>query len=338
MAEILGIAELIPIKVYVWANTDDARQVERILSEGFEESVVTGGTRVLADLVHIYQPSRWVIRHELTHVLTKIAGEGPYGDLPAWLDEGTATISEDDWRSRRGAVLDWAIENDRLLPLRSMESTSNRPDEVDLFYGQSAALVTWLIAEFGQDKMAELFAVFKAGSNVENALLEVYGMGRDAIDDAWRASVGLPPRERGEDRSTEIEDEVISGPEIADEEDQADADPGAGDEQEQAAQEQAAEPAAGDQAESGSGSQSEEQQPEQAEAVSGSSRSQAEIDERRAEIDRRQQERRPAPVFDVAGEFRWEYVLVGVAGALLLISAVWLVRVLTPRSERPSGL
>jgi hypothetical protein len=278
------------------------------------------------------------MRHELTHVLTKIAGEGPYGDLPAWLDEGMATISEEDWQSRRGAVLDWAIENDRVLPLRGMEATSNRPDQVDLFYGQSAAIVTWLIEEYGPEKMAELFSTFKAGSNVENALVAVYGVGRDAIDDAWRASVGLPPRERGEDRSTEIEDEVISGPQIAGEEDQSDAAAGARDDQQQSSQQQAAEPAAGDQAASDTGSQSQADQSQQAEAVSGSSRSQAEIDERRAEIDRRQQERRPAPVFDVAGEFRWEYVLVGVAGALLLISAVWLVRVLTPRSERPSDL
>ncbi len=337
MTALMGIEELIPIKVYVWANTDDARQVERIVSEGFEESVVTGGTRVLADLVHIYQPSRWVIRHELTHVLTKIAGEGPYGDLPAWLDEGTATLSEDDWFSRRGAALNWAIENDRLLSLRSMEATSNRPDQVDLFYGQSAAMVAWLVDQFGREKMAQLFAVFKRGSSVENALIEVYGMGRDEVEDAWRESVGLAPRERGDDMSTEIEDEVISGPQIADEDGQGES----GDESdadEQSSGQEAAQPAGEDGSGDDASAQTEAEQEEQAAGVDTPNRSQQEIDERMAEIERRQQERRPGPVFATPAEFPWEYVLIGAAGAVLLISAIWLVRVLTPRRESVSGV
>ena len=151
----LGLDELIPIKVYVWASTEDAREVERIDSETFEESVITGGTRVLADLVHIYQPSRWVVRHELTHVLTKLAGEGPYGDLPAWLDEGMATIAEGDWLDRRGGALQYAINNDLVLSLRSMESPSNTPGFVDIFYGQSAAVVLFLLQEYGNEAMNE---------------------------------------------------------------------------------------------------------------------------------------------------------------------------------------
>ena len=146
----LGLDELIPIKVYVWANNADAREVERVESESFEEQVITGGTRVLADLVHIYQPTRWVIRHELTHVLTKLAGEGPYGDLPAWLDEGMATLAEGDWLNRRGGALQYAINNDLVLSLRSMESPSNIPGFVDIFYGQSAAIVLFLLEQYGR--------------------------------------------------------------------------------------------------------------------------------------------------------------------------------------------
>ena len=207
----LGLDELIPIKIYVWANTGDAREVERIESERFEESVITGGTRVLADLVHIYQPSRWVVRHELTHVLTKLAGEGPYGVLPAWLDEGMATLAEGDWIERRGGALQFAINNDQVLSLRSMESPSNRPGFVDIFYGQSAAIVLYLLGEYGTEKMNELFATFKEGSSVEDALDKVYGLSRDELDNEWRASVGLAPREVEADRSTTIEDDVIAG-------------------------------------------------------------------------------------------------------------------------------
>ena len=301
----LGLDELIPIKVYVWASTEDAREVERIDSETFEESVITGGTRVLADLVHIYQPSRWVVRHELTHVLTKLAGEGPYGDLPAWLDEGMATIAEGDWLDRRGGALQYAINNDLVLSLRSMESPSNTPGFVDIFYGQSAAVVLFLLQEHGNEAMNELFDTFKNGSSVEDALQSIYGLSRIELDNAWRDSVGLPPREAEEDRSTTIEDDVISGPQVADAEEPS----------------QEAEEAVSD---------AEQSEPaEQSEAEETVSRTDEEIAERTAEIERRQDQRRAAPVFEVSGPFPWEYPLIAVAGVFVLLSGALLVRVLT---------
>ena len=322
----LGLDELIPIKVYVWANTEDAREVERIQSERFEESVITGGTRVLADLVHIYQPSRWVVRHELTHVLTKLAGEGPYGDLPAWLDEGMATISEGDWLDRRGGALQYAINNDLVLSLRSMESPSNRPGFVDIFYGQSASVVSYLIAEYGVEQMNVLFDTFKEGATVEGALSEVYGLTRDELDNAWRASVGLGPRETEADRSTTIEDDVIGGPEVAGDE-ESEPEPA---EQSSQAQSEAESDEEEVQEEEGSaeasGASDDGDEPE----AEVSSRSEEEIAERTAEIERRQDQRRSGPAFEVAGPFPWEYPLIGLAGALVLLSGLMLVRLVTP--------
>ena len=321
----LGRDELIPIKVYVWASTEDARAVERIASERFEESVITGGTRVLADLVHVYQPSRWVVRHELTHVLTKLAGEGPYGDLPAWLDEGMATIAEGDWLDRRGAALQYAINNDLVLSLRSMESPSNRPGFVDIFYGQSAAVVLYLIQEYGVDQMNELFATFKEGSSVDDALTEVYGLNRTELDNQWRASVGLGPREQEEDRSTTIEDDVIGGPEVADGEQST--------EDESDESDESAEQTTSQQSQEEVSQQASEASDDEEEASEEQSlgRSDEEIAERVAEVERRQDERRSGPIFEVAGPFPWEYPLIGVAGALVLLSGLLLVRVLTPR-------
>ncbi len=324
----LGLEELIPMKIYLWANSEDARQVERIRSERFEEVVITEGTRVLADLVHVYSPSRWVVRHELTHVLTKLAGEGPYGDLPAWLDEGMATIAEGDWLERRGAALQYAINNDLVLSLRSMESPSNRPGFVDIFYGQSAAIVLYLIAEYGQDKMNDLFLAFKEGQSVDDALLSIYELDRDGLDNAWRASVGLPPREQEDDRSTRIEDDVIGGPEVAedDESSQADAD---GDAPSEASQAQQAEQDEAQQATESTIEEDDADAPEQASAT----RTEEEIAERLAEIERRQDERRERPFFELSEPFPWEYPLIGIAGALVLLSGLLLARILSPRRD-----
>ena len=316
MAALLGIEVDFPLKVYVWRSEEEAQGVQRVRSEGFDEQVITGGVRVLADLVHIYEPDAWVIRHELTHVLTKIAGESAFGDLPSWLDEGVATISEGDWLRRRGGALQRAIDNDTVLPVRGMVSNSNIPGQVDIFYGQSAAIVTFLIDSYGADQFAALFAEMKSGSTIESALQTVYGFGRDGLDDAWRASVGLPPRERGEDRSTVIEDEVIAGPEVAEaEESSATEESGEASEQTQ-------------QAAASSDQESMQEAEQRAEAVN--QRSEAEIAERTAEIQRRQSERRAGPTFDISGGFPWEYVIVAVAGVVLLVSATLLLRTVAP--------
>ncbi len=320
MSRLLGITVDFPLKVYVWRSEADAQGVQRERSEGFDEQVITGGVRVLGDLVHIYDPSRWVIRHELTHILTNIAGEGAFGDLPSWLDEGTATIAEGDWLNRRGGALQRAIDRDTVLPVRGMASNTNIVGRVDVFYGQAAAIVTFLIDTYGPEQFAQLFATFKEGSTVDNALMTVYGFDRDALDNAWRASVGLPPRERGEDRSTVIEDEVIEGPEVAEPEEPASQPSSASGDGETQEQESSAE--AGDDAQG--------EDAEQDGAVEA--RSDEEIAARVSEIDRRQSERRVGPIFSTAGSFPWEYVVVAVAGAILLLSATLFVRVITPRA------
>ena len=149
--------------------------------------------------------------------------------------------------------------------------------------------------------------------------MTVYGFDRDALDNAWRASVGLAPRERGEDRSTVIEDEVIEGPEVAEPEEPSSRPSSASDDgetQEQDASAEAADDAGGEDAQ---------------EDGTVDSRSDDEIAARVSEIDRRQSTRRVGPIFSTAGSFPWEYVVVAVAGAILLLSATLFVRVITPR-------
>ena len=319
--ELLGVEVDFPIHVYVWLGSEDAEGVDRPRPESYSELVVTGGQRVLADLIHVFTPTRWVVRHEVRHVLTKVAGEGGIGSLPAWLDEGTATISEGDWVERRMPAVDAAIREDRTLSLRAMQTSSNVAGQVDLFYGQSALIVQLLIDEYGEDRFRRLFEVFREGSNTEDALQEVYGFGRDDLENQWRASVGLAPRERGEDRSTTVEDEVIAGPVIAD------AEGGEQPEPEQQATEEQAEPATDGQAAEedepageASGSEGDED-PADAESAWVDRRSEEEVVARSQEIRGRQSERRAAPAFAVDEGFAWEYPLIAVSAALLLLTA-----------------
>ena len=311
MSALLDVEIDFPARIYLWANSQDALGVERVESDTFEQLIFTGGTRVLADLVHVFSPQPWIVAHELTHVLTKVAGER-FTDLPAWLDEGTATYAEVDWRSRRGRPLQAALDGDRILSVRSIGSSTNTPGDVDLFYGESADIVTALIDEFGEDTFAELFRVFKAGTTVDNALLAVYGFDREGLDAFYRENRGLEPREAVEDRSTRIEDEPIGATDATGQ-------------AEQSAQAQSGESAG--QAEA-TGEEAAEAEAEAQADEEGAARDESQVSARQEEVEEWNNTLRLGPRFGPGDGFAWEAVVTGVGGGALLVSLVLLFIVL----------
>jgi len=124
------------------------------------------------------------------------AVKGPFGNLPAWLDEGTAMYAQSDLLSNEERALESAIESDEVLSLRAMSSASlaHTSVNVSLFYGQSWSVISFLVDQYGTERFADLFATFKAGSTVDKALEQVYGFEQDGLENAWRESVGLPAR------------------------------------------------------------------------------------------------------------------------------------------------
>ena len=326
MGALLGVEPDFPARIYLWANSEDAIGVEQVQSDTFEQLIFTGGTRVLADLVHVFSPQPWIVAHELTHVLTKLAGESIAG-LPAWLDEGTATYAEVDWRARRGLPLQAALEGDRVLSVRSIGSSTNSPGDVDLFYGQSADIVTVLIDEFGEEQFSELFRVFKDGTTVDAALLAVYGFDREGLDTFYRENRGLEAREATEDRSTQIEDAPIGAvgasqdaAQTARGDDPADAVDGAGTQADTEADSAAA----------------------QAEAEeAGTPRDASQVAARQEAVEAWNNTIRAGPVFGPGDGFPWEVVVTGAGGGALLASLVMLFVVLGrgPRTAAaPAGL
>ncbi|MBI2913148.1 MAG: hypothetical protein HYY03_04430, partial [Chloroflexi bacterium] len=53
----------------------------------------------------------------------------------------------------------------------------------------------YLVETYGQANFAQLFAEIKAGNTTDDALNAVYGFDQDGLENEWRASHGLPPRE-----------------------------------------------------------------------------------------------------------------------------------------------
>jgi hypothetical protein len=84
-----------------------------------------------------------------------------------------------------------AIQQDKLLRLRNMQSPANKPEEVEVFYGESWAVVKYMVDTYGKDKFAAIFKSVKDGSPMDDALQQNIGVDQDGLYNAWRKSVGL---------------------------------------------------------------------------------------------------------------------------------------------------
>jgi hypothetical protein len=209
MSALLGGTVDYPVKVWIYDSYEDMLPALVRRSEAHAQRVVVLGERVSSDTVLLQgEGADDTLRHELTHVVTHVAGEGPYGSLPTWLDEGTAMYAQSEPGEGYTSALERAVERDSLLSIRSMTSPTGDPSKVGLFYGQAWSVVNFLIETYGPAKFAELFATFKDGSTVDKALLKVYAFDQDGLEDAWRASLDLPPRESpapAEEQESEVQ-------------------------------------------------------------------------------------------------------------------------------------
>ncbi len=194
MSDLLGAAVEFPVKVWIYDSARDMKPALAKRSETFEESITTAGVRVSSDTVLVLGNVEYdTLRHELTHVVTAVAGESAFGSLPAWLDEGTAVYSQEDPGGYKRA-LDRAVARGNVLSVRAITSYPGDPAKVELFYGQSWSLVSFLIEQYGPERFAQLFAEIKKGKRIDSALESVYGFDQDGLEDEWRAFMGLPAR------------------------------------------------------------------------------------------------------------------------------------------------
>ncbi|MBC7234498.1 MAG: hypothetical protein H5T69_01560 [Chloroflexi bacterium] len=197
LAQDVGVVVDRRISVYAYNNARDMSRAISSRSQTYDDRVLTLGVAVGEEtllLLASHRDAEMIATHELSHIVVGIATDNPYSDLPRWLDEGLAMYAEGELAPDNRQALERAIAADKLLSIRSMSSYSGQASEVDLFYGEAYSVVSFMLETYGRDKMRELLAVFAKGARQEDALRQVYGLGLDELDNAWRASLGLGPR------------------------------------------------------------------------------------------------------------------------------------------------
>lgn len=131
--------------------------------------------------------------HEMTHVVIYQATFTCGAFIPLWLNEGLATFNEGAVEASYRQSLERAIDNDEVFSLRSLAgSFPNDANEALLAYAQSGSLVTYMVEEYGPDRMQALFAAFRDLGTINAAMQQVYGFDQEGLNRRWRESVGLP--------------------------------------------------------------------------------------------------------------------------------------------------
>lgn len=230
----MGITIENPIKIFIYGNHRDLLSA---ISTNAQEW--TGGQAFTEHGVVVIgvAPSQldWglgAMTHEMTHLVVHQATDNPFGDLPRWLDEGIAVYNEnqDELDEDFKGVFDAAVAKNSLMTLRTLSSPFPAdPMQANLAYGQSGAVVMFIVNTYGSEAMANLLDIFADGALYDEGLQLALGENTDSLDNAFRESLGLPPLPGAEPVAAEsapvAAEESAPAPEVAENAAPTEADP-----------------------------------------------------------------------------------------------------------------
>ena len=196
---LLGIDPDMPLHIVTYHNYQEMVGALPFRSQATRERLVTAGMafdkeRVL--LVHSGSSSvTGTTAHEFVHLLVGDALGRAYPQVPAWLNEGLAEYGSihSGERDILNSRVERAIADGSLRPLSHLGSYSGTPDEILYAYAHGESVVTFMVEEYGEERMAELMRALSRTFDIDAALEEVYGLDQHGLDSAWREAIGLEP-------------------------------------------------------------------------------------------------------------------------------------------------
>ncbi len=184
-----------PVKVFLYATADEMQPA--IAPGGAGRGVQILGEVVYSDTAMVSADVSLldITRHEVAHIVTREATKGPFG-IASWMNEGISVYSQSHLLSGHAEALQSAIDSDNVLTFKELNSSASGSvsNTVGVFYGQSGSIIKFLVDTYGADKFADLIKVFKDGTTPDKGFQTVYGFDQLGMENAWRASVGLPAR------------------------------------------------------------------------------------------------------------------------------------------------
>jgi hypothetical protein len=197
MLPVLGIAPTEPLRIVSYNNYRHMASALPFRSQAVSEGLQTQGMAFSSErvlLVHGFDTTvTGIVSHEFTHLLVGEAAGSALSQVPSWLNEGLAEYGNIDPTDDYEAALRYGIFTRRIKPLWYLSSFGGTPEDIIIAYGQGRSVVQYMIDSYGEARMAALFPVLQRTLDIDQALLEVYGMDQFGLDSAWREYLGLEP-------------------------------------------------------------------------------------------------------------------------------------------------
>ena len=196
MEPAMGIEIVDPIRVTVFNNQVEMIEAQQRRSGATTRQTATLGQASTEEGVLIMIADRNSIgtaSHEVMHILIHRAGDSPFRNVPAWLDEGLAEYGNIDVGYEYDLALEFAVETGILLPFMYMQTPPSEPEQLIIFYGQGKSIARMMIQRWGHAKMAELLAHHKESGNIERAIKDVYGITLIELENQWRDLIDAEP-------------------------------------------------------------------------------------------------------------------------------------------------
>ena len=125
--------------------------------------------------------------HELTHLLLFHRMGESYANLPAWLNEGLATLQEKQVNPAYRFELEQAVEADALLTTESLcSSFPIAESDALLAYAQSASFTQYLLDVYGMGGILQLLDAYQEGTTCTGGVQRVYQRPLTQLEQEWK--------------------------------------------------------------------------------------------------------------------------------------------------------
>ena len=219
MVPVLGIEPTEPLRIVSYNNYRHMSAALPFRAQAVREGLQTQGQAFVSErvlLVHGFDPTvKGTVSHEFVHLLVAEAAGSGYSLVPAWLNEGLAEYGNIDPTDAYASALRYAIYTRRLKPLWFQQSFGGTPDDIIISYGQARSVVGYMISKYGEGSITELFAAIRDTLDIDEALVQVYGVDQHGLDSQWRLALGLEPLPSPEELQRQLQKSQTAVPEIA---------------------------------------------------------------------------------------------------------------------------